>query len=70
MRTSPASLVFLLVLAGAAAFVWNTSGLLPEHVASHFNAAGQPNYGAPGNIAADLRYSLFNKALSIHSHSS
>lgn len=43
MRKSPASLVFLLVLAGAAVFVWSTSGLLPEHVASHFNAAGQPN---------------------------
>jgi hypothetical protein len=35
--------LFLSLLAGAAAFVLATSGALPERVASHFGAAGQPN---------------------------
>ena len=34
----------LLILAAAAAvFVWTTGGLLPETVASHFGASGDPN---------------------------
>jgi hypothetical protein len=35
--------LFVSLLGGAAAFVLATSGALPERVATHFGAAGQPN---------------------------
>ncbi|WP_295392244.1 DUF1648 domain-containing protein [uncultured Thiodictyon sp.] len=43
MQRSNATTVFLVIVIGAAAFVWFTSLGLPPRVASHFGAAGLAN---------------------------
>jgi len=44
VKSSRLAFVVLVVLWGAfAAYVWQTSSLLPERVATHFDAAGAPN---------------------------
>ncbi|WP_295446280.1 hypothetical protein [uncultured Thiodictyon sp.] len=43
MQRGNATAVFLVVLTGAAAFIWFTSLGLPPRVASHFGAAGLAN---------------------------
>lgn len=50
------SALFLILLAGAAAFVWLTSRFLPEVVASHFGASGVANGFMPR--ALYLRFTL------------
>jgi len=42
-QRSGASAMFVILLAGAAVFIWLTSGGLPEIVASHFVASGAAN---------------------------
>jgi hypothetical protein len=46
MRKLPLA-CFLVLLALAALVVWTRSGALPEHVASHFDAAGNPTSFLP-----------------------
>src|ERR1035437_9211047 len=43
MQRGSSSVLFLILLAGATAFVWLTSRSLPEVVASHFVASGAAN---------------------------
>lgn len=56
MWRSRSFVVFLVVLGGAAAFVWLTGRGLPELVASHFGASGAANGFMPR--AAYLRFML------------
>jgi hypothetical protein len=50
MQRGNATAVFLVLLTGAAAFIWFTSLGLPQFVASHFGAAGLANGFMPRNF--------------------
>jgi uncharacterized membrane protein len=56
MLKSRSALLFLILVAGAAVFVWLTSRHLPEVVASHFGASGAANGFMPR--ALYLRFTL------------
>jgi len=53
MHKSVTGIVFLLILAGAALFVFQTGGTLPDMVATHFGPTGAVNGSMPRSLYVD-----------------